>query len=132
MLPRRRSGRSDLRLAGAQSQPMSVHGDGNQTRSQWYLDDVVEGLWRLLVSALTGPVDVGNPEEVTVLELAERVRAAVGAEVPTEFTECPEDDSQVRRPDISLAGLELGWEPKVTLDTGLEGMVAWASEAWTT
>jgi nucleoside-diphosphate-sugar epimerase len=69
---------------------------------------------------------------VTVLELAERVRAAVGAQVRIEFTERPEDDSQVRPTDISLARLELGWEPKVPLDTGLERMVAWASEAWTT
>jgi nucleoside-diphosphate-sugar epimerase len=81
---------------------------------------------------LTGSVNLGNPEEVTVLELAERARAAVGAAVPIEFTERLEDDPQVRRPDISLARLELGWEPKVPLDTGLERMVAWASEAWTT
>jgi dTDP-glucose 4,6-dehydratase len=111
---------------------ITVHGDGSQTRSLCYVDDLVEGLWRLLVSDLTGPVNIGNPEEVTVLELAERVRVAVGAEVPIEFTERPEDDPQVRRPDISLARLELGWEPKVPLDTGLERMVAWASEAWTT
>ena len=77
-------------------------------------------------------MNLGNPEDVTVLELAERVRVGVDAEVPIEFTERPEDDPQVRRPDISLARLELGWEPKVPLDTGLERMVAWASEAWTT
>jgi dTDP-glucose 4,6-dehydratase len=112
-------------------EPITVHGDGNQTRSLCYVDDLVEGLWRLFVSDLTGPVNLGNPEEVTVLEFAERVRAAVGAEVRIEFTERPEDDPQVRRPDISLARLELGWEPKVPLDTGLERMVAWASEAWT-
>jgi nucleoside-diphosphate-sugar epimerase len=74
----------------------------------------------------------GSPEEVTVLELADRVRAIVGAEVPIEFTRRPEDDPQVRRPDISLARLELGWEPKVPLETGMERMVAWASGAWTT
>jgi dTDP-glucose 4,6-dehydratase len=112
--------------------PITVHGDGSQTRSLCYVDDLVEGLWRLLVSDLTGPVNLGNPEEVTVLGLAERVRAAVGADVSIEFTERPEDDPQVRRPDISLARLELGWEPKVPLETGLERMVAWASEAWTT
>ncbi len=112
-------------------EPITVHGDGKQTRSLCYVDDLVEGLWRLFVSDLTGPVNLGNPEEVTVLELAERVRVAVDAEVPIEFTERPEDDPQVRRPDISLARLELGWEPKVPLDAGLERMVAWASEAWT-
>ena len=113
-------------------EPITVHGDGSQTRSLCYVDDLVEGLWRLFVSDLTGPVNLGNPEEVTVLELAERVRAAVAADVPIEFTQRPEDDPQVRRPDISLARLELGWEPKVPLETGLERMVAWASEAWTT
>jgi dTDP-glucose 4,6-dehydratase len=113
-------------------EPITVHGDGSQTRSLCYVDDLVEGLWRLLVSDLTGPVNIGNPEEVTVLELAERVRAAVGAEVSIEFTQRPEDDPQVRRPDTSLGRLELGWEPKVPLDTGLERMVAWASEAWAT
>ena len=113
-------------------EPITVHGDGSQTRSLCYVDDLVEGLWRLLVSDLTGPVNLGNPEEVTVLELAERVRTAARAEVPIAFTERPEDDPQVRRPDISLARLELGWEPKVPLETGLERMVAWASEAWTT
>ena len=77
-------------------------------------------------------MNIGNPEEVTVLELAERVRVAVGAEVPIQFTERPEDDPQVRRPDISLARLELGWEPKPRLDAGLERMVAWGSEAWAT
>ena len=113
-------------------EPITVHGDGTQTRSLCYVDDLVEGLWRMLVSDLTGPVNLGNPEEVTVLELAERVRTAARAEVPIAFTERPEDDPQVRRPDISLARLELGWEPKVPLETGLERMVAWASEAWTT
>ncbi len=109
--------------------PITVHGDGSQTRSLCYVDDLVEGLWRLFVSDLTGPVNLGNPEEGTVFELAERVRATVGAEVPIQFTERPEDDPQVRRPDISLARLELGWEPKVPLETGLERAVAWASEA---
>jgi dTDP-glucose 4,6-dehydratase len=114
-------------LAG---QPITVQGDGAQTRSLCYVDDLVEGLWRLLVSDLTGPVNLGNPEELTVLELAERVRAAVGADVEILHVDRPVDDPQVRRPDISLARLELGWEPKVPLETGLERMVAWASKEW--
>ena len=114
-------------LAGS---PLTVHGDGSQTRSLCYVDDLVEGLWRLFASDLTGPVNLGNPEEVTVLELAERIRAAVGADVDIGFVERPVDDPQVRRPDISLARLELGWEPKVPLETGLERMVAWARLTW--
>ena len=113
-------------------EPITVHGDGSQTRSLCFVDDLVEGLWRLLVSDLVGPVNLGNPEEVTVLELAERVRAAVGKDVPIEFTDRPVDDPRVRRPDISLAKEELGWEPKVPLESGLERMVAWATDAWTT
>jgi dTDP-glucose 4,6-dehydratase len=113
-------------------EPLTVHGDGTQTRSLCYVDDLIEGLWRLIVSDLTGPVNLGNPEEVTVLHLAERVRAATGADVPIAFVDRPEDDPQVRRPDVGLARLELGWEPKVPLETGLERMVAWAAEAWAT
>ena len=111
-------------------EPITVHGDGSQTRSLCFVDDLVEGLWRLFVSDLVGPVNLGNPEEVTVLELAERVRAAAGSDVPIEFTDRPVDDPQVRRPDISLARNELGWEPKVPLEAGLERMVGWAAEAW--
>jgi dTDP-glucose 4,6-dehydratase len=114
-------------LAG---RPLTVHGDGSQTRSLCYVDDLVEGFWRLFASEVTGPVNLGNPEEVTVLELAERVRAAVGADVDIGFVERPVDDPTVRRPDISLARLALGWEPKVALETGLERMVAWARRAW--
>jgi dTDP-glucose 4,6-dehydratase len=116
-------------LAG---QDITVQGDGAQTRSLCYVDDLVEGLWRLLVADMTGPVNLGNPEEISVLELAQRVRAAVGADVEIVHVERPVDDPQVRRPDISLARLELGWEPKVPLETGLEKMVAWASEVWAT
>jgi dTDP-glucose 4,6-dehydratase len=111
-------------------EPLTVHGDGTQTRSLCYVDDLIEGLWRLIISDLTGPVNLGNPQEVTVLHLAERIRAAAGADVPIAFVDRPEDDPQVRRPDVGLARLELGWEPKVPLETGLDRMVAWAAEAW--
>jgi nucleoside-diphosphate-sugar epimerase len=111
-------------------EPLTVHGDGTQTRSLCYVDDLIEGLWRLVISDLTGPVNLGNPQEVTVLHLAERIRAAAGADVPIAFVDRPEDDPQVRRPDVGLARLELGWEPKVSLEAGLERMVAWAAEAW--
>jgi dTDP-glucose 4,6-dehydratase len=112
-------------------EPLTVHGDGQQTRSLCFVDDLVEGLWRLLLSGVEGPVNLGNPEEVTVLELAERVRLATGGAVRIVFADRPVDDPQVRCPDISLARLELGWEPKVPLDSGLDRMVSWASTAWT-
>ncbi len=116
-------------LAGA---PITVHGDGAQTRSLCFVDDLVDGLWRLLVSETTGPVNLGNPEEITVLALAERVRDAVGADVEIVHVDRPVDDPNVRRPDISLARRELGWEPQVPLEIGLKRMVAWAQSAWAT
>jgi dTDP-glucose 4,6-dehydratase len=114
-------------LAG---EPITVNGAGRQTRSFCYVDDLIEGLWRLLQTGITGPMNLGNPEEVTVLELAERVRAAVGADVEIVHVDQPVDDPQVRRPDISLALRELGWEPTIHLRDGLERMVAWARRAW--
>jgi dTDP-glucose 4,6-dehydratase len=114
-------------LAG---EPITVNGAGRQTRSFCYVDDLIEGLWRLLQSGITGPMNLGNPEEVTVLELAERVRAAVGADVEIVHVDQPVDDPQVRRPDISLALRELGWEPTIYLRDGLQRMVAWARRAW--
>jgi dTDP-glucose 4,6-dehydratase len=112
-------------------EPITVHGDGSQTRSLCYVDDLVEGLWKLLVSEISGPVNLGNPDEITVATLAERVRSATGADVPIVHVNRSPDDPQVRRPDIARARLELGWEPEVALDPGLERTVAWASAAWT-
>ena len=111
-------------------EPLTVHGDGGQTRSLCYVDDLIEGIWRLFTSDLPGPVNVGNPEEVTMLELAERIRATVGIDAPIEHVERPVDDPQVRCPDIALARRELGWEPTIPLDEGLERTVAWARDAW--
>src|ERR671919_1166840 len=96
-------------------EPMTVHGDGLQTRSLCYVDDLIEGFWRLIHSDVTGPVNIGNPEEVTVLELAKLIRDVVGSESELKFVERPIDDPQIRRPDISLARAELEWMPRVTL-----------------
>lgn len=104
--------------------PITVHGDGSQTRSLCYVDDLVEGVWRLLGSDLTGPVNLGNPNEVTILELAELVRDLTGSDSEIVFTRRPVDDPQVRCPDISLAKAELGWEPRVSLPDGLTRTIA--------
>ncbi len=98
---------------------MSIHGDGSQTRSLCYVDDLVEGFWRFLHTDLTGPLNLGNPHEVTVLELAETIRRLVGSDSPVEFLPRPVDDPQVRCPDIARARAELGWEPRVPLEDGL-------------
>ena len=118
-----------LRQAQA-GEPITVHGEGSQTRSLCYVSDLIEGFWRLMAWDGTGPVNLGNPEEVTVRELAERIRDEVGSSSELAFVDRPEDDPERRCPDISLARAELGWEPKVPLDEGLARTVAWAREAW--
>jgi dTDP-glucose 4,6-dehydratase len=114
-------------LAG---EPLTVHGRGEQTRSLCFVDDLIEGFWRLLGSDLQDPVNVGNPEEVTVLRLAEIIREAVGSRSEVAFTERPVDDPEVRSPDITVARSRLGWEPQVPLAEGLKRTVQWAQEAW--
>jgi dTDP-glucose 4,6-dehydratase len=110
-------------------EPLTVHGDGTQTRSLCYVADLVEGLWRLLISDVVGPINMGNPEEVTVNHLAELVRTIVGSASEIVHVDRPEDDPTVRRPDITLAKSALAWEPKIALEVGLARTVAWAVEA---
>jgi len=98
---------------------LTVFGDGTQTRSFCYVDDLVEGIFRLLNSEETYPVNLGNPDEITLLELARRVLAVTGSASGIVFRELPEDDPKVRQPDIGKARALLGWEPRVTLDEGL-------------
>jgi dTDP-glucose 4,6-dehydratase len=112
-------------LAG---EPLTVHGTGEQTRSLCYVDDLIEGLLRLLTAEMTGPVNVGNPSEVTMLQLAEAVIEAAGSSSEIGFVPRPEDDPEVRRPDTTLARTELGWEAEVDLATGLARTVGWARE----
>ncbi|MDQ4117005.1 MAG: GDP-mannose 4,6-dehydratase, partial [Actinomycetota bacterium] len=110
-------------------EPLTVSGDGSQTRSIQYVDDFVEGCLRLLGSTLAGPVNIGSPHEISMLELAELVRDVVGTSSPIELVPRPEDDPTVRRPDITLARTELGWTPTVDLADGLRRTVAWFREA---
>ena len=129
---RQRDGRAvptfiDQALAG---EPLSIHGDGSQTRSLCFVDDLVEGLWLLLVSDHVGPVNLGNSDEVTIHELAGLIREVAGSSSELVFADRPVDDPEVRCPDISLAGEILGWKPTVSLTEGLERTIAWAREAW--
>ena len=109
-------------LAG---EALTVAGDGTQTRSVCYVDDLVEGLVRLLHSDLPGPVNLGNPHELSILELAIWIRDITGGPSRLAFIDRPEDDPRVRRPDITLARTELGWEPQVSIETGLRRTVEW-------
>jgi dTDP-glucose 4,6-dehydratase len=103
-------------LAGA---PITVFGDGSQTRSFCYVTDLVDGLYRLMLCDERYPVNLGNPREMTILEFAEQIRRLTDSQSPTEFRPLPEDDPKQRRPDIGKARAVLGWEPHVTLEDGL-------------
>ena len=105
--------------------PLTVAGDGRQTRSVCYVDDLVDGLVRLLHSNLAGPVNIGNPKELSVLALAETIRDLVGSSSTIRFIERPIDDPTTRQPDITIAREQLGWEPEVDLDCGLTRTIAW-------
>jgi dTDP-glucose 4,6-dehydratase len=104
---------------------LTVYGDGLQTRSFCYVDDLVEGIWRLLNSDTNEPVNVGNPHEMTVLEFAQQVLDLTGSGGPIHHKELPVDDPKIRQPDISRARELLGWEPQVPLRRGLETTIAY-------
>jgi dTDP-glucose 4,6-dehydratase len=106
-------------------QPLTVAGDGSQTRSVCYVDDLVEGIVRLLRSGLPGPVNIGNPHEMSVLELAQLIVTITGSSSDVEFVPLPQDDPLVRRPDITVATRDLGWSPQVDVADGLRRTVAW-------
>jgi dTDP-glucose 4,6-dehydratase len=99
--------------------PLTVYGKGNQTRSLCYVSDLIEGLYRLLLSDQTGPINVGNPEEVSILQLAQAIIRTTGSKSSIIFEPLPEDDPQRRQPDITAAREKLGWEPRVSLESGL-------------
>jgi dTDP-glucose 4,6-dehydratase len=109
-------------LAG---EPMTVFGDGSQTRSFCYVDDLIDGIFRLLMSDESEPTNIGNPHEMTILHFAERIRALTGSSSTIERRPLPVDDPKTRQPDISKARRVLGWEPKVPLDQGLERTIAY-------
>jgi dTDP-glucose 4,6-dehydratase len=106
-------------------QPMTVFGTGGQTRSFCYVSDLVDGLYRLMQSDERYPVNLGNPIEMTILEFAEHIRKLTGAKSEIVFEPLPEDDPKQRRPDITKATKVLGWEPRVSLEDGLRGTVAY-------
>lgn len=104
---------------------LTVYGDGRQTRSCCYVSDLVDGLYRLLISNETGPINIGNPEEVTILELARKVIEQTGSASTIVFEPLPVDDPMQRRPDITKAQTLLGWTPKVGLTEGLTKAVSY-------
>jgi dTDP-glucose 4,6-dehydratase len=109
-------------LAG---EPLTVFGDGSQTRSFQYITDLIDGIWRLMQSQVTVPVNIGNPHEMTLLELAKRIIRLCRSASEIVFRPLPEDDPKVRQPDIARARALLGWEPRVDVDEGLALTLAW-------
>jgi dTDP-glucose 4,6-dehydratase len=104
-------------------EPMTVFGDGGQTRSFCFVLDLVEGIYRLLQSDIKTPVNIGNPHEMTILEFAKIIREKTGSRSEIVFRPLPEDDPKTRQPDITQARTRLGWEPKVNLAEGLESTI---------
>jgi len=107
------------------NKPMTVFGNGSQTRSFCYVSDLVEGLYRLALSDERFPVNLGNPQEMTILEFAERIQRLTGTSARLDFQPLPQDDPRRRQPDISKAKQVLGWEPKVGLEVGLRETIAY-------
>jgi dTDP-glucose 4,6-dehydratase len=106
-------------------EPLTVYGDGRQTRSFCYVSDLIEGIYRLLMSDEVEPVNIGNPTEMTILEFATLINELTGNPAGIRFEPLPKDDPKQRQPDISKARRVLGWEPKVDLRTGMTQTVEW-------
>jgi UDP-glucuronate decarboxylase len=118
---------SNFIVQALRREPITIYGDGNQTRSFCYVDDMIDGFVRLMATEndFTGPVNLGNPGEFTMNELAEKVLALTGSRSEIKYLPLPTDDPQQRRPDISLAMDKLGWKPQVSLDDGLQKTIAY-------
>ncbi|MEN9265317.1 MAG: SDR family oxidoreductase [Thermostichales cyanobacterium BF4_bins_65] len=115
---------SNLVVQALQGKPLTVYGTGSQTRSFCYVSDLVAGMMALMASGVSEPVNLGNPSEFTVLQLAEQVRGFIDPALPIQFLPLPGDDPQRRRPDITLAQTRLGWFPSVSLAEGLPLTIA--------
>lgn len=113
---------SNFVLQALRNEPITIYGDGSQTRSFCYVDDLIDGLIRLMQTPdeITGPINIGNPDEFTILELARKVVQLTGSKSEIVFESLPQDDPKQRRPDIALAKKQLGWEPRLKLEVGLQ------------
>jgi UDP-glucuronate decarboxylase len=118
---------SNFIVQALKGDPITLYGDGNQTRSFCYVDDLIEGFVRLMKApnTLTGPVNLGNPKEFTIKELAEIILDMTGSRSRLEYRDLPQDDPKQRQPDIGLAKRELGWSPKIALRDGLKQSIAY-------
>ncbi len=106
-------------------EPLTVFGDGSQTRSFCYVSDLIQAIYRLMLAEVNEPVNLGNPHEITIRELAEKIIGITGSKSAITFKPLPQDDPKTRRPDITRAKSLLGWQPQVTLDEGLRTTIEW-------
>jgi UDP-glucuronate decarboxylase len=112
---------SNFIVQALKGEDITVYGDGSQTRSFCYVDDLIDGMVRMMASEnFTGPVNLGNPEEFTILALAKKITAMTGSRSKIVFKPLPSDDPTQRQPDIGLAKQKLNWQPKVTVDEGFK------------
>jgi nucleoside-diphosphate-sugar epimerase len=110
-------------MQALQGKPLTIYGNGKQTRSFCYISDMIDGIYKLLLSECNEPVNLGNPESISVLELADLVIKIVGSRSGKVFLPLPEDDPKLRCPDISKARKIIGWEPRVSLEEGIRNTV---------
>ena len=116
---------SNLICQALQNKPLTIYGDGLQTRSFCYVDDLIEGMKNLMDSSIDSPVNIGNPEELTIIELAKIIRRKINPDLEIIFNPLPQDDPSKRQPDIMKAKTNLGWEPNTSLDSGLDKTISW-------
>jgi UDP-glucuronate decarboxylase len=121
---------SNFVVQALRGEDITIYGDGQQTRSFQYVSDLIDGMLRVMATGddFTGPVNLGNPGEFTMLELAEKVIQKIGGKSKIVFRPLPSDDPKMRRPDITIAKRELDWEPKVKLDEGLDHIIQYFRE----
>lgn len=110
------------------NKPVTIYGDGTQTRSFCYIDDLLDGIIKLMESDETSPVNIGNPTEITLLELVEKLEKVFGKSVEKVYLDLPKDDPQKRKPDITKASIKLDWSPKIDLETGLNSTINYFKE----
>ncbi len=121
---------SNFIFQALQGNPLTIYGDGSQTRSFCYVDDLIEGMIRLMCSDLITPTNIGNPEQFTIIELAKKIKKIINPKLELNYLPLPEDDPMQRQPDISKAIEKLSWQPKINLDNGINLTIDWFKKAY--